>query len=216
MGAMNRKGREDMANHEVRVPRQKRAQAKKDAIVQASYALFCEKGYYGTNTAEIAKQAGVSTGIVYSYFQDKKDILNEVVRLYLARLREGARPLLAAAASGEDLAAVTGRFLDLVLGSHQMDRAAHNEFLALALRHEDIGQLFAAFEDELLHSLAAALQERRGLPGGQLVEKLRIGYGIVEKLCHYVMNGRIDENDWPATKAIAVSVIVRLLEAPAP
>jgi len=75
-----------MASHEVQVPRQKRAQAKKDAIVLASYGLFCEKGYYGTNTAEIAKRAGVSTGIVYRYFQDKKDILNAVVRLYLARL----------------------------------------------------------------------------------------------------------------------------------
>ncbi len=205
-----------MASHEVQVPRQKRAQAKKDAIVLASYGLFCEKGYYGTNTAEIAKRAGVSTGIVYRYFQDKKDILNAVVRLYLARLEEGARPLLAAAASGEELAAVAGRFLDLVLDSHRMDRAAHDEFWALALRHKDIGQLFAAFEEELLRGLAAALQERRGLPGDRLPEKLRISYGIVEQLCHDAVNGRIDEQDWPAMKRIAVSAIVHLLEAPAP
>ena len=67
-----------MATNEVRIPKQKRSIEKKDAIIRASYTLFCEKGYYKTNTAEIAKMAGVSTGIVYSYFQDKKDILDMI------------------------------------------------------------------------------------------------------------------------------------------
>ena len=53
--------------------------------LHTGHILFCEKGYYRTNTAEIAKAAGVSTGIVYSYFHDKKDILNhrEKLELYL-------------------------------------------------------------------------------------------------------------------------------------
>ena len=49
----------------IREPKQQRAKEKKAAIVQAGYALFCEKGYHQTNTAEIAKRAGVSTGIIY-------------------------------------------------------------------------------------------------------------------------------------------------------
>ena len=48
-----------MATNEVRIPKQKRSIEKKDAIIKASYTLFCEKGYYKTNTAEIAKMAGV-------------------------------------------------------------------------------------------------------------------------------------------------------------
>lgn len=41
-----------------------------------------EKGYYNTNTLEIANYAGVSTGIIYQYFNDKKDIFIEGVKNY--------------------------------------------------------------------------------------------------------------------------------------
>ena len=51
--------------NEVRQPRQERSIEKKNKIIEAGYQLFSEVGYYGTNTAEIAKRAGVSTGIVY-------------------------------------------------------------------------------------------------------------------------------------------------------
>lgn len=58
----------------VREPIQKRSIEKKTKIVKAGLDLFCEKGFYKTNTVEIAKAAGVSTGTVYSYFKNKTDI----------------------------------------------------------------------------------------------------------------------------------------------
>ena len=63
----------------VRTPKQQRSIDKKNRIITAGYTLFAQKGYYNTNTAEIAKEAGVSTGIVYGYFHDKRDILVEVL-----------------------------------------------------------------------------------------------------------------------------------------
>ena len=53
---------------EIREPRQERSIEKKNKIIRAGYELFSEVGYYNTNTAEIARRAGVSTGIVYGYF----------------------------------------------------------------------------------------------------------------------------------------------------
>lgn len=50
---------------------------KREKILEAGFKLFKQKGYYKTNTAEIAKEAGVSTGIVYRYFTDKKAIFIE-------------------------------------------------------------------------------------------------------------------------------------------
>ena len=67
----------------VREPRQKRSIEKKRKIVTAGFQLFCEKGYYNTNTAEIAEYAGVSTGTVYSYFSDKADIYIAAFEDYL-------------------------------------------------------------------------------------------------------------------------------------
>lgn len=70
-------------SQDVRTPQQERAIEKKNKIVHAGYELFSEVGYYSTNTAQIAKRAGVSTGIVYGYFKDKHDILLEVLSIHL-------------------------------------------------------------------------------------------------------------------------------------
>ena len=71
-----------MTSNTIRTPVQKRSIEKKDKIIEAGFNLICKKGYYNTNTAEIAKEAGVSTGIVYQYFRDKHDILIEGIKRY--------------------------------------------------------------------------------------------------------------------------------------
>ena len=71
-----------MSEYEIREPIQKRSIEKKEKIIESGFELICEKGYYNTNTAEIAKNAGVSTGIVYQYFKDKHDILIDALKKY--------------------------------------------------------------------------------------------------------------------------------------
>ena len=63
----------------IREPKQKRAIAKKESLINAAFQLFNEKGFYNTNSKEIAKQAGVSTGLFYNYFNDKSDIFLEIL-----------------------------------------------------------------------------------------------------------------------------------------
>ena len=58
----------------VRTPKQKRSVEKKLKIIEKGFELMCDNGYYKTNTNDIAKYANVSTGIIYQYFTDKKDI----------------------------------------------------------------------------------------------------------------------------------------------
>ena len=71
-----------MSENEIREPIQKRSIEKKEKIIKCGFDLICEKGYYNTNTAEIAKSAGVSTGIIYQYFKDKHDILIAGIEKY--------------------------------------------------------------------------------------------------------------------------------------
>ena len=54
---------------------------KKNTILNAAVKIFAEKGYQYATIAEIAKEAGVSTGLVYSYFKNKLDLLLSVVLL---------------------------------------------------------------------------------------------------------------------------------------
>lgn len=199
-----------MSANEIRIPKQKRSIEKKDAIIKASYGLFCEKGYYKTNTAEIAKEAGVSTGIVYSYFHDKKDILIEVVKLYIFQLEEQFKIILDQIAEREKLAFVIGEFIDLSISSHKMNRDAHNEFLALALLNNDIQDLFNGFEYQMLEKLYKILIEV-GYSEEFLIEKLRISYGIIEQLCHDYIQGRTSDGELNKIKFLAVPMIMNLL-----
>ena len=64
-----------------RIPVQRRSIERKQKILSSGFKLFCEHGYYKTNTIEIAKHAGVSTGAVYSYFKDKREILQHLTAI---------------------------------------------------------------------------------------------------------------------------------------
>jgi AcrR family transcriptional regulator len=44
-------------------------------IAVAAVELFAERGYYRTTVQEIAAKAGISTGLIYQYVNDKEDIL---------------------------------------------------------------------------------------------------------------------------------------------
>ena len=52
---------------------------KKNTILNSATKIFAEKGYQYATIAEVAKEAGVSTGLVYSYFKNKLDLLLSVV-----------------------------------------------------------------------------------------------------------------------------------------
>lgn len=69
-----------------RIPVQRRSIERKQKILSSGFKLFCEHGYYKTNTIEIAKHAGVSTGAVYSYFKDKREIYIAAFDSYLEEI----------------------------------------------------------------------------------------------------------------------------------
>ncbi len=52
-------------------------------IIRAAVKLFSEEGYYTTTIQQIARAAGVSTGLIYQYFRDKDDILFLTLKLVL-------------------------------------------------------------------------------------------------------------------------------------
>ena len=54
----------------------KQIEDKKAALLQAALKLFTERGFHGTSTAQISKEAGVATGTLFNYFPTKEDLIN--------------------------------------------------------------------------------------------------------------------------------------------
>jgi len=59
-------------------PRDERARATRDALVQAGLELFAERGYAAVGTEEIVARAKVTRGALYHHFEDKRDLFRAV------------------------------------------------------------------------------------------------------------------------------------------
>lgn len=66
--------------HPRKRPRQARAEATVDAIVEAAARILSAEGLMGFNTNSVARVAGVSVGSLYQYFPSKEAILAEMLR----------------------------------------------------------------------------------------------------------------------------------------
>ena len=51
---------------------------KRKAVMEAALKLFTERGFHGTSTAQISKEAGVATGTLFHYFPTKEDLINNL------------------------------------------------------------------------------------------------------------------------------------------
>ncbi|WP_321417427.1 TetR/AcrR family transcriptional regulator [uncultured Methanomethylovorans sp.] len=51
---------------------------KKTALMITALKLFTERGFHGTSTAQISKEAGVATGTLFNYFPTKEDLINSL------------------------------------------------------------------------------------------------------------------------------------------
>lgn len=170
-----------MSDLSIREPIQKRSIEKKSKIIKAGLDLFCEKGYYKTNTVEIAKAAGVSTGTVYSYFKDKKDIyvasfeyfLDCCLRPLLEELENLPKPV--------DTQTLINKCIDLFVTLYVNSKQTINELGLMQESDVDIMRHFAAYEDMILSALVKASDG----PGGtrkNLSEKMYLLYTLADIL----------------------------------
>ncbi len=52
---------------------------KREVIMRAAMTLFSEQGFQSSSISKIAKEAGVSKGLIYTYFDSKEDLLRSVI-----------------------------------------------------------------------------------------------------------------------------------------
>ena len=52
---------------------------RKERIVRAAENLFAKKGFKGTTTKEVAKDAGISEAVIFRYFADKSDLYAAII-----------------------------------------------------------------------------------------------------------------------------------------
>lgn len=71
-----------------RVPQQERSRRTRARIIEAAVECFDRTGFDDTTTVHIAQAAGVGVGTLYGYFDNKRDILLEIVDGIVAPVAE--------------------------------------------------------------------------------------------------------------------------------
>lgn len=64
-------------------------EATRTALLNSAMKLFAQNGYTNTTTRSIAKGAGISTGLMYHYFDSKESLLRAVFENCMEILSEG-------------------------------------------------------------------------------------------------------------------------------
>lgn len=193
----------------IRQPKQQRSIDKKERIIKAAYELFSEKGYHSTVTSDIAKRAGVSTGIVYGYFADKRDILFYVLKIYI---RETATPVmeyLTSVAQNVSLEELFDNIITLTQSIHQKSANLHSMLHSLAFVNADINEEFLSLEKHITVSASQKLNEL-GFHPERLEEKVHIAMNVIQDYAHEAIYDRHDYIDYDAMRKDVINLLVSL------
>jgi TetR/AcrR family transcriptional regulator, biofilm operon repressor len=169
-----------MKTKAVRIPQQKRSIEKKEKIIEAAALVFKQNGYFGTNTAEIAKAAGLSTGSIYAYFSDKKDILLACLAQIGNKLIDDICSEIDGFSVTDDVLKTTVNAIRVLIKFHDgQSQLYHNEIKSLQYRDEDIKNHFKIIQKSMIQAITNEI-EAHGYTFARGQEQTFLLYQMVE------------------------------------
>lgn len=169
---------------------QQRTLESRKRLLDAAYNLFVEKGYYNTNTKEIAKLAGISIGNFYNYFQDKGEIYCALLKEYATDSCKAMQELV------DQLMALESRpayqeFLSSYL-RQLLDRAADTkkffeDSVVIAKENAQVQSILSLSEEKLIAIFEVFLRKRYTDIQDDYYIKARMIYIVTDKVAKDIL-----------------------------
>ena len=122
---------------------------KRQAILEAAEKLFCETGYEGTSTRQIAKESGANMAMINYYFGSKEgvfvEIMNERIAGFASQLKIINEDKISAL---EKLHRVIEGYVNRILNNTAFHKMMHRE-LSLTQRPE----MYDKIKDAMSHNM---------------------------------------------------------------
>ena len=199
-----------MSESEIREPVQKRSIETKDKIIEAGFDLICHDGFYNTNTSKIAKKAGVSTGIVYQYFKDKRDIFLAGLDKYADDIFYPMIDMPDISLNKSNLPTIMKDMINKYINNHKLSQIAHEEITAMTHSDKDVAYYFHKKDMEMTKRFSNILIENN-FKINNMDEKVHIVIGLIDNLCHEIVYHKHKELDYDLMTDIVVNTIVDIL-----
>ena len=196
---------------EVREPIKRNSIAKKNKIIADGFELICNKGYHNVSCVDIAKYCGVSTGIIYQYFKDKRDIFIEGVKLYSDKIMF---PLLKIENKKITKDNIEFIMKDIILKSikqNTMTKKAHQELMSMSCLDKEVLKIFSDKELEITEKLVDILKHN-GFSEINLNEKVHLIINLIDDLCHETVYHKHQNINYDVLIDETVKLIVNILK----
>lgn len=197
---------------EIRQPKQERSIETKNKIINSAYKLFSEVGYHSTTTALIAKNAEVSTGIVYGYFLDKRAILLDVLELYINKVFQPINAIFDNITLPVDFSKIIEESVKKTIEIHQENAQMHTTLHSLTGTDEEVNRRFVELEDNLTKQIAEKLTAL-GLKISNVNEKIHLAMNVIQSFAHESVYDMHDYIDYPSMQKIVCQLLVNLFKS---
>ena len=178
--------------------------------MKAAISMCAKNGYHRTTVDEIAAEAGVSTGIAYRYFRNKKDLLFSALAYAAGGIQETAN------LNGMDALDDTTDFrsyLDNVLKGfediHERFRDIHEELEGLQ-HTEDVRKFYTEVSQDMMErvieKLRAFLRDDKNIR-----EKAYLAVSMLEQYCHLKMNSELIALDFDVLREKTLDTVLYIL-----
>lgn len=193
-----------------REPMKQHAIEKKDIMIRKGFELICEEGYHRVSCADIAKYAGVSTGCVYQYFDDKHDILLAGVRRYADQIWFPIQNIWINAHDIQNhFDVILDDTIEEAIQVHTLSSKAHSELMSMSYVDPDIATIFRTKELEITDRIVEVLK-KEGFSFDHLCERVHLMMNMIDNLCHEMIYHNHSSIDYQVMKKETVKMMREL------
>ncbi|MDD3494470.1 MAG: TetR/AcrR family transcriptional regulator [Dysgonamonadaceae bacterium] len=133
---------------------------KRKNIALSCRSLLLEHGIHDLTIAQIAKTAGIGKGTIYEYFQNKEDIVFEIITLFISEYEEKFYQKVAHSGSTKEK---IYHFLNLLYLNEETKKhlTLYREFIAISLMDgtEEMEQFSQACHETSMEKLTMVIDE---------------------------------------------------------
>lgn len=87
---------------------------RKASIMLSALGLFAKNGFHGTTISSIAREAGISKGLLYNYFDNKDDLIKAIIYSGLDKIDTLMDPDKDGVLTGDEMEYLMDRFFDML------------------------------------------------------------------------------------------------------
>ncbi len=201
------------------VPQQKRSIKTRNRILKAARKMFSERGFHGTNSKQIAAEAGVSIGSFYCYFSNKKKLFIEVLGAYET---ERIMQIVASRISPIDVVDLTRRrdivrnIIQSILDAHAISPRFHREVMAMRYADPEIEAHYNAAERKAIEQLAEHMRQVEHKPRVKDIDAAALViFNSVEEVVNLIKLFKCDLTEERVVNALTDMIYRFLYDVPA-